>query len=877
VGQAVPLLLGRIRNAPVLMAIAGLIDKLKEPITAAVPPNGGSLALSTPDIVARLPTSGTMQLRVNLVNVSNSSSTTAKPISLASGETPGGPDIPPYPEGPRIGQNSLSGYQGGIAECISYQAVDVPGARLLQITRGARETMAGDADAGTDVYQVLPEYVALAGVNLGPLGIQALTAVYCDGMAKNPSQPPVHTIELENTTYWPPYNLTLVRFTGGEPITPWIQCAENKEHATRGNGCSQVNTISGIGNEFAVNGIPVMRLGIDAPCGSSLEHFQCWFRFHVADKPVNPGTVTFRFWRGVYTSGNAGAGIGKIQLVYFATWQGPLAGGIGSRLTEQDPAVWNGAYALNPGSPCSILGIVMDSAEFRDEYVYADITAGYNAAKAAGNSNLVLLLRGYDFWEHIEAGKYNLQPYTTIHGIHGPVVPPYTAAWYAIGAGAPGASSSLPTAPMLFLGAGGTSGALLTRPNAGTAARSAAEASLGFVTVDVTGPIETVEVPPPIGAGGGLFGFVDGFESGDLSHWSYVSPGVTISTNVRGGGVTGKYCLEGGELSIQRGFGHVLAAPQRLRIYVCVRSWSYLPGGALHHHVAGFVSAGGYSRQHEFGFHTYSISNIAHKRFFASIAGTTFAYSPDYDWQIGVWYRFEARMEGLTIGQPGTVTVNIYLGDTMTLISTISATGTLAGDSPSNLLIGPHIQGGGVTITMAYDDLVLSSIDDGEIGPGGVWLAIPSADVEYNMTPNTGITNYSRVDDWPGSVDDDGSYVSAATPMLDRYRIMFPSGAPAASKRLRHSNLMMRTQKTDGLSVETYGVVWTHAGAKYTGGLSDPDPSLWTWVLNGGPSALMRWADVDAITVSNFTIGVERAAGPATLHVSALAWNLDFH
>jgi hypothetical protein len=111
--------------------------------------------------------------------------------------------------------------------------------------------------------------------------------------------------------------------------------------------------------------------------------------------------------------------------------------------------------------------------------------------------------------------------------------------------------------------------------------------------------------------------------------------------------------------------------------------------------------------------------------------------------------------------------------------------------------------------------------------------------------------------------------------MLDRYRVTFPTGAPAASKRLRHSNLMIRAGGFTGASVETYGVVWTPVGAKYTGGVMYPNG--WTWLVNGGPSALMRWADVDAITASNFTIGVERLAGSMTLRVSAVAWNLDFH
>jgi hypothetical protein len=821
VGQAVPLLLGRIRNAPVLMAIAGQVDKLKESITASFPATGQNLELSTPDLVARLPTAGTVQLKIGSTQ-SLTTTTTSDLISTATDQA--------------AQANSL-------VECIGYLATDPSTARLLNITRGARSTQPGTAAAGADVYQLLPEYVGIVGVNLGPLAAQELTAVYCDGMAKKPETQPVHTIEMANTTFWPPHSLTLVRFDTGEvaavePDTVVIAADEIKEIPTMTDNCYLEGCISGDGSEFSWGGNPIVRVGQDHPCGSPLQFFQVYIRWNIATLPANPNLVRVRLWRG-----GGDQATGDIGAWTVPDWTGTI-GGAGTQSARGKPC--HGTDIAN--QPRDDIGIVLRSGLFQGQYFYFPVTDQYLEAKTANHTSFVIGL-----------------------GLVSTPVNEYQDVWYGIGAGGT-------AAPLLYLsesitGASPGSGALLTRPNAGTAARSAAEASLGFVTVDVTGPIETVQVPPPLS---GLFGFVDGFESSDLSHWSYVSGVATIGTNVRGGGVTGKYCLEAGDSSIQRGWGNVLGAPQRLRIYACVRSWSFIAGGALHHHVATVATGGGVYPQHAFGLDTYSLGGVAHKRFFASIAGTTFSYTADYDWQIGVWYRFEARMEGLTIGQPGTVTVNVYLGDTMTLVGTVSATGTLAGDPPSHLIIGPYIVGGGVTITMAFDDLVLSSIDDGEIGPGGVWLAVPSADVEPNMTPNTGTTNYSRVDDWPGPVDDDGSYVSATSSgMLDRYRIRFPSGAPAASKRLRHSNLMLRVNTVGVPAVETYGVVWTHAGAKYTGGVTYP--SSWTWVVNGGPSALMRWADVDAVTASNFTIGVERAAGSATLRVSAVAWNLDFH
>jgi hypothetical protein len=146
------------------------------------------------------------------------------------------------------------------------------------------------------------------------------------------------------------------------------------------------------------------------------------------------------------------------------------------------------------------------------------------------------------------------------------------------------------------------------------------------------------------------------------------------------------------------------------------------------------------------------------------------------------------------------------------------------------------------------------------------------------MTPNSGITNYSRVDDWPGAVDDASSYVTAMSPMLDRYRITFSGGAPSANRRLRYSQMMLRATSLSGdPTVQMQPVVGTQIGTLYRGGITNV-PQGYSWVPAGGYGAFFKWADVDATTVSNFTIGVQRTnAGSGTLRVTLVAINLDFH
>jgi hypothetical protein len=859
VGQAVPLLLGRIRNAPVLMAVAGLIDKLKEPITATFPATGQNLELSTPDIVARLPAAGVVQIKID-GGGSQARTTTVDAEAVISTPT---------------GQAS----QGALAECISYKATDSVTARLLQITRGARSTPIGAAAAGTDVYHLPPEFVGIAGVNLGPLGAQELTAVYCDGMAKKPETQPVHTIEMANTIVWPPHSLTLVRFNTGETglDVPWLRPVEMKEVAYYPDNCHQALEISGVGREFffSKTGTMVMRLGLDAPCGSQQQHFYVMTRFNIADQPPNPGFITMQMYRGDNPA--PGWAIGRVE-AFWHQHDGPIGGGKGSIAKMWGiPPVGDYTGAGQPESSPWVLGIVLTPHIFGDQLFSFDITPAYVAAKAAGYTSLTIGLRIRNL-VRISTGPFPTGDQIA-SSIEGQYWSPYTTGWYGIGTVAytDDAATTLATlqpakAPVLFLnaGVGGALGAMLTRPNAGTAARSAAEASLGFVTVDVTGPIETVQVPPPIGDGGTLNGLLDGFEEPSLAMWTVST--MSTSTDVRPGGVTGRRCAQttatSGGYATRQDFS--LSSLMRVRLYARIVSRTTPAGYTLPTSVLDLRGSGGDIGVHGMGFYHVDTGT----RFYASVGNTTVLGTQPVI--VGTWYRFEARFTGV-FTDPATVELTVYDGDATTSLETITATATrLAG--PSQLRMGSSAMGGGVTqYTLAFDDLVVTAIDE-EVGPGGVWLGIPSSDVQHEMTPNSGTTNYSRVDDWPDAVDDASSYVTAMSPMLDRYRLTFPGGAPSASRRLRYSQMMLRATSLSGdPEVQVQPVVGTQTGTLYGGGITSIAQG-YTWVPAGGYGAFFRWADVEAITVSNFTIGVQRTnVSAGTLRVTLVAINLDFH
>jgi hypothetical protein len=384
--------------------------------------------------------------------------------------------------------------------------------------------------------------------------------------------------------------------------------------------------------------------------------------------------------------------------------------------------------------------------------------------------------------------------------------------------------------------------------------------------------VETGQVPAPIGDGGTLNGLLDGFEEPSLAMWTVST--MSTSTDVRPGAVTGGHCAQTtgtlGTAGYALRLGFSPSETMRGRLYARIVSRTTGASFSLHSPVLGFYDSGGGTGVHGMGFYHVQTGD----RFYANIGNTTVYGTQPVT--VGTWYRFEARFTGVTT-DPATVVVTIYAGDATTPIETITASAARP-TVPAIVRIGTSISSTNVTeLTLAFDDLVLTAIDE-EIGPGGIWLAVPSADVQYEMTRSTGSTNYSCVDDWPGAVDDASSYVTAMSPLMDRYRITFPGGAPSAGRRLRYSQMMLRATSLSGdPTVTVQPVVGTNTGELYRGSLTNV-LQVYDWIPAGGYGAFFKWADVAAITVSNFTIGVQRTnVSSGTLRVTLVAINLDFH
>jgi hypothetical protein len=170
VGQIIPLLCGDLHRARAWFVQAGIIDRLR----VEVPSSQFQpfwLQLSEPERVRRLPGSGQLQIGEEVLTYDQTR---------------------PY----------------GTAEEIA----------TVHITqRAQRNTVAVTHRAGTEVWALsssgqTSEYVAVLGQNRPGLPTQAWSQVYADGMAKDAATPPAHTIELANTTLWPPHSLVVARF-----------------------------------------------------------------------------------------------------------------------------------------------------------------------------------------------------------------------------------------------------------------------------------------------------------------------------------------------------------------------------------------------------------------------------------------------------------------------------------------------------------------------------------------------------------------------------------------------------------------------------------------------------------------------------------------
>jgi hypothetical protein len=858
VNQKIPWLAGQVRRIPLLFAKAGLVDKLSRKVTSAYPATGGRLQLSDPDLVARFPDAGIVQFKV----------TTDTGTSAGGGSTSGGGTLWSTPSLPSL-------QQGGVAECVSYAAKDVANAALLQIVRGVRDTIPGAAEAGTDVYQVLDEYVGIAGVNLGPSAAAALTAVYCDDMVKADTTLPRHTIEMENTTFWPPYSLTLVRFTPGVTVpASFGLAAEVREVAYhfRDNDCYPANTVSDDTGNWMINGVGCMRVGLGCPCSAPTEFFAVQMRFPIADLPLDPGApVILRFWRGVFpspTGDNVGGqppgwGLGPVALTYVTDWDGVI-GPFGTYL-PWEPV---GHYGNVTGT--ADYAIVVTPDTFHNQFVYADVSYAYHVQRTYGLKNLILTLNV----PLITQSALTASPIPPLSDWavvrEGPPAwqgtwPPFTSNWYAVGA-RPAAY-----APQLFLAGtadSGASGALLTRPSGGSS-RSAAEASLGVVTVDITGP----DIPDPVlNLDGTALDWRNGFEEGSIvlhntdslsSVWTTITgtgvsivPGIhhasqhAIRFESRGtaSGVYGGNCQKA--FSVNYGAGNFYGKAMVMGVVVPHGGTNYfeiLRIGDAGHGYKGqvfWLSTGKYRLVHN------SAGTSADS---ATVLGA------------GVLHRLEWR---LTFGAAGAVELRIFAGDSLTPLETL----VLPGD-PGGILGSVAWMGAGgvdVAATIDMDDVGVSN--QSWMGPGTNIIAVPTANVSVQWTPSAG-TNYQCIDDHPGPLDD-STYISAATPGLaDQYAWTIPAAALVpTTARFYRATVYLRA-RTPGTARTLLPIIWDEHGHLVNGrscpigspGMTNPGADQYTVYAVGGRTlaAMLGWK-----------LGVQAVSAP--LDVSVLYALLEY-
>jgi hypothetical protein len=184
VGQVVPLLCGDLHRAKAHFVQAGMVDRLRVevPIDQKAP---FWMQLSEPEKVRRLPVPGELQIADEVFAYDTTR---------------------PY----------------GTAEEIA----------TVHITaRAARNTDPIDHRAGAEVMALsssgqTSEYVAVIGQNRPGLASPSFSQVYSDGMAKDPAAPPRHTIELANTTLWPPHSLVVARFAPTAVGGPTLRAVE---------------------------------------------------------------------------------------------------------------------------------------------------------------------------------------------------------------------------------------------------------------------------------------------------------------------------------------------------------------------------------------------------------------------------------------------------------------------------------------------------------------------------------------------------------------------------------------------------------------------------------------------------------------------------
>lgn len=306
--------------------------------------------------------------------------------------------------------------------------------------------------------------------------------------------------------------------------------------------------------------------------------------------------------------------------------------------------------------------------------------------------------------------------------------------------------------------------------------------------------------------------FLDGFEdNSSLSNW-YGSVGgstPTYSTSTRGSTLTGGTCIkttlasDGVIKKSVSNFGSVLYFRVYFKIDDVVATANGVDIPFLGFSNGGIGIAGFFIRVSAGPTFKISYRAINHAVTITSTALST-----------GTWYRVEGEITNTGAGENHILTADLYLGDSTSSLESMSDSGT-NGVGIGTMDLGPSSSPGGNDFHIYLDDVGLNSTE--RLGPGGIWMATPNSDSSVGWTPLSG-TNFSNVDDLPGSVDDDTTYNSASTAgLIDRFGFTYTSPAPPSTSAVVHTDVNSRFKLQSGGGA-TVRDMMGYAGVNYFGG-----------------------------------------------------------
>jgi hypothetical protein len=353
VGQVVPLLCGDLHRAKVYFVQAGMLDRLRVevPETQAAP---FWLQLSEPEKVRRLPVPGQLQIEAEVLTYDQTR---------------------PY---------------GTATEIATVHITE----------RAARGTSPAPHRAGVEARALsssgmTPEYVGIIGQNRSGLGTQSWTQVYSDGMAKEPTAAPAHTVELGNTTLWPGQSLAVVRFAStaisGELPGAGVLVAEQGFAGMRApvayypvvpGAYNVLLPANPQGQSHWARYLYVGHLQQGPPNTSILWNvYRGLFRFSVADLTTMPPSLAW--WTiGPLPEGGIWPAVGSAARLVEVDWPQALGAGAATAAIRQDYGVIMPAW---PGYDHRV-----------DQQWTADVSPSLDAAQSEGRTILTFRLQVID-------------------------------------------------------------------------------------------------------------------------------------------------------------------------------------------------------------------------------------------------------------------------------------------------------------------------------------------------------------------------------------------------------------------------------------------------------------------------------------------------